>query len=114
MIDMRDAVQDLGDPYTVTRRAAAGMVNGYRVAGGSSTFTVTAVEDPITGDDLDRLPEGQRDHGMRALICDQELRTAIGGAEPDEVTLDGVAWQVVVSQPWRAGNFCRVVVARKP
>lgn len=113
MNDLSDAVRELGDPYTVTRRAAAAMVNGYRVAGSSSTFTTYAVEDPITGDELLRLPEGQRSRGARALICDQELLGVQSGAEPDEVTIDGAQFQVQTAQPWRAGGFCRVVVTRK-
>jgi hypothetical protein len=115
MEDVSDAIRELGDPYTVTRRAAATMVNGYRVAGSSSTFVTTAVEDPIAGDELERMPEGQRRRGVRALFCDQELLTVgdPGGAEPDEVEISGVPWQVQTCQPWAAGGFWRVVVARK-
>lgn len=113
MDDVSDAIRTLGQKYTVTRTAATTRVDGYATPGAVSTFTTFAVEQPLSGDQMARLPEGARSRGARGLICDQALVTADPGPA-DVVELDGSLWEVQDSKPWRQGNFYEVVVARKP
>lgn len=113
MDDLSGAIREIGGAdYTVTRGSST-MVGGYPVAGAGSSFTVCAVEQPLTGDELARLPEGLRTRGVRGLVCDQPLLTEASGVA-DVVTIDGVEYEVQTSKPWTMGNFYEVVVARRP
>jgi hypothetical protein len=83
--------------YTVTRYTDGAYTNGLPNQGTSSTFTIRASIQPMSGDELQRASEGLRaTHGIkiyasRAVV----LRTVEAqGAQADRVTYDGRVYQI--------------------
>lgn len=113
MLDMTDAIRQLGDSFTVTRTAPSTMVNGYPVAGAVTTFTTVGVEYPLEGDELQRLSEGLRTRGVYGIICDKPLLT-VDSAVADTIVIGGNVHEVHRSEAWRSGNFYRCMLVRKP
>lgn len=65
--------------------------------------TILGSLQPVSGSDLQKLPEGDRSRVVMKLYAQAELRTATpGGAPADEVTFGGVRYLVYQSQPWPA------------
>ncbi len=99
--------------YTVTRRATGSLANGDWTPGASSTFTVEADLQPLSGNDLKILPEGQHGEEMQKLYLSVELFTARLDKEADQITIDGAEWKVINVRKYTilTGNF-KVIVAR--
>lgn len=96
--------------YTVTRTAAPTVVDGYAVAGASSTFQVVAVVVPLSGRDLQSLPEGLLATDSRKVITATQLRPT------DVVTIDSEPWAVYgIDGPYtlRGGTHYNALVARQ-
>ena len=101
--------------YSVTRRAAPTVVNGYAVPGATSTLSITASVQPAPGRALDLLPEGYRNRGGLLCFTATVLRTAQAGQVPDLVTVDGVQHEAVQIAGWEAlGNYQAVMLVRLP
>jgi len=102
--------------YTVTRRGAGTYdTAGVFVEASSSTFTITAVLQPLSGRTLDAQPSGQRGVDTRLLHTATLLRTRDGDGAPDVVTIGSESWVVLECQPWvhpTGGSFYRVRVER--
>lgn len=90
--------------YTVHRRAAAVYVHGRAQAGVDSTIQIVASVQPVTGNDLLRLPEGRRSVETRVLFTATELRAGGQGKdhEADHVEMDGERWEVQLAEKWPA------------
>ncbi len=101
--------------YTVTRRVAATYdTSGVRVAGASSTLSITASVQNISGRDLKSLPEGQHADDMRVLFTTTELRTRTPAYDADRVAIDGEAFEVVkVRKASIRATFYRCYLSRK-
>lgn len=98
--------------YTVTRRASTSYIDGRAVAAANETFTIRAMEAPMSGQLLARLPEGLRGKETRLIFTTTELRS-FGAGEPDRVEIDGLSFQVQLVDPWKKlGNFVRAVLVR--
>jgi len=96
--------------YTVTRRGPTTSVGGRATLAGSSTFTIQASVQALSGRDLQRLPEGMRVQELRKLYTPTQLQ-AIGA--PDVVSIDGSSWEVQTVEDWSGlGNFFKVIVQR--
>jgi len=80
----------------------------------SSTFTITASVQPLSGRQLDRLPELLRSREVQVLFTKDELRIASATTEGDLVTIDGDVWEVQQVENWRTlATFTRCLVARR-
>lgn len=67
----------------------------------STSATLRGSVQPLTGHDLEQLPEGDRSRGVLVVYSYGELRTAIpGGAPSDRVTYRGVTYLVYQVQDW--------------
>ena len=89
--------------FTRTRYAASTVVNGEPVAGATTTTTITGSVQPLTGREVERLPEGVRQRVTLKIYTTAELRAADPTTSPkrrgDEVTVDGEVFEVTeVSQ----------------
>lgn len=94
-------------PFDIVRRPpiarAAGRVTD---AGEPQKLKGEGSFQPITGQDLQRLPEGQRADATIALFTDSELLTGkVPGTRPDHViprgkVYEGVLFEVQSWQPW--------------
>lgn len=116
LMDLSGAVLSLSSgTYTVTRYAAASFSSTGRVsAGTSSTFSITASVQPVSGREIDRLPEGLRAREVLALYTDTALQTrnSTAGA-PDVVSIDGSAWEVQTVENWNSlGTFYKALLTR--
>lgn len=98
--------------YTVTRRAAPGVVpDGRMHASASSTLTIQASVQPMNGRELQRLPEGARVAERKNVYTRTLLQ--VNGA-PDVVTIDGRDYEVESIQDYVGfgADFYKVTVAR--
>lgn len=90
---------------TITRYTGGGAdANGRATARSSTTSTVRGSVQPMTGQDLKRLPEG-------TTFSDTQAVFVTAAVEPgDEFTIDGQRYQVAFASPWMtAGNYTRAV-----
>ncbi len=96
-MSLRDAIASLADggPFTVTR-TAEGTTDDASVytPGASSTLTIEALIQPITGRVLRDAPDAQRTDASIVIYTLVELRTRTKTTEPDVVTYDGEPWIV--------------------
>jgi hypothetical protein len=101
--------------YTVTRRAVGAYSDGRWTPGGTSSFSIIASIQPVSGRLLLALPENERTEEQRVVYTITELRTRIGAADPDVVTIDGDAWEVSRVDRWQAFGAVhyRAFVARQ-
>lgn len=105
--------------YTVTRPVAranpVGTDGRYDAPSSSTTFTIRAGVFPLTGRELDRLPEGLRHEEVRQVFCVERLQTVEADQEPDVIAIDGASWQVEAVQDYSAsGNYFRALVRKIP
>lgn len=101
--------------YTVTRTAAGTRTLGRYTPGAPSTFSIVASIQPVTGRDLQTLPEGQRAEETRVVYTTTELRTRTATVEPDTLSIDSETWAVTKVERWQAfgGTHYRAMVARQ-
>ncbi len=97
--------------YTVTRWAADSYdTNGVLVKGATSTLSVLACVQPLTGRDLQRLPEGRRTREGKAVYTATALRV-----EPvaDRISIDGETYEVESVRVWYdSGAYYRAVALK--
>lgn len=81
---------------TGTRSSTGGYVNGRWVDGVEEPLSFKGNVQPVSYEELQRLPEGLRDKDMILVMTQFELRTAnqIDGTEPDYITWQGRSYQV--------------------
>lgn len=111
--DMSDVISQLGTgTYEVTRYSST--TTGGRVSTAvASTFEIEAHVQPLTGREIDRLPELLRARETRAVFTTTALRTGYTGQQPDRITINGAAWEVEKVEPWDTlGGYHRAIVAR--
>jgi hypothetical protein len=89
--------------YTVTRMAADSYVDGLKVDGSTSTFTIRAGVQPATSQEIQMLPEGARTEETLTVYTSTALKTGGEGAatERDRISIDGGVWDVKAVQTWR-------------
>lgn len=100
--------------YTVTRTAAAGIVKGRATPGATTTISIVASIQPVTGKDLKRLPEGLRTEDLIAGWTSTELRTAaVAGVYADKITYLGGSYEVQKVESWdETGNYFKFIAMK--
>ena len=99
MSDLTDILADpdfrTGNPvwgYAVTRRAAPTVADGIATDGATSSLTTgPAILRPLSGSDLQALPEGYHVADLRKILTTADLRDGKSGTPADIVTIDGEA-----------------------
>lgn len=95
----------LGEEPITLRRAAAGSrdATGAYVPGTTSTTTIKASVQPLTGKDTNSLPEGERHKDWLKLYTRSELRPVNQhtGAAGDRVEVDGITYEVRAVKRYR-------------
>lgn len=101
-IEAAEMIEEFGDTFTVTRRAAATFSAGIATAGATSTLSIYAAIWPASGRDLQRLPELRRSLETRAGVTATQLLVGGQGAtnEADMITIDGALWEVQQCASW--------------
>lgn len=100
--------------YTVTRRSASAYgTDGRLDAPTTSTFTVPACVQPLTGRELEKLPQGMQTAELLSIWSPIELRTQGTGQDPDLVAIDGDTWEVQKVERWNTlGAYWRAILAK--
>lgn len=117
VMDLSDVVLALATgTYTVTRASGVGTyVDGVFVPASTSTVDVVAGVYPLTGRELQRLPEGLRTKELRQVFTVDPLLVSAPEQRPDVVSIQGATWQVETVEDWEpAGNFYRNIVSKEP
>lgn len=97
-----------GGPLTVERAAPDTYdVHGRLVAGGVTTSTVTAAVQPVTGEDLRRLPEGLRASAAVTVWAAGELQLG------DVLVYEGRRYSVGHVEKWFAASYWRAVATEE-
>jgi hypothetical protein len=114
--DMSDVIEMLASgTYTVTRRSPPAFLAGRRQPPIEAVFTTIGSVQPASGQVVDRLPEGKRNHEAMTMWCQVQLKTAEAGQEPDVVAIDGASFEVESCKRWAAlGNYYEAVLTRRP
>lgn len=88
--------------YSVSRQVASSYDEHGRLvdAGAVTTLSIPAVVQPLSGDDLKQLAEGQMPSDRRVIFALEELRTRTPTHDPDIITIDGRAWEIVTVEAW--------------
>jgi hypothetical protein len=102
--------------YTVTRTAQGVYTNGRYTPGATTTFPIVASIQPVTGRDLQLLPEGQHASESRIVYTTTELRSRATANDPDTIAIDGEAWDVISFERWEAfgDTHWRGIAGRRP
>ncbi len=100
--------------YVVTRRSASAYgTDGRLVVASTSTVSITACVQPLSGRELERLPEGLRTRELKAIYTATELKTQGSGQDPDLVSIDGDSYEVQRCDRWaELGSYWRVVASK--
>jgi hypothetical protein len=80
--------------YTVTRPGAVTFVGGLRQVAAGSTFSIYASVQPLTGRQLQMLPEAFRTAARYKLYTESQLQVAAEGRLADRVSVDGESFEV--------------------
>ena len=88
---------------TLCRRAVTIDAHG-RTAVTETTTPIGAVVRPATEQDLERLPEGDRDRGYIKVLSETAMQAATAGAQPDEIIWSGSRWVVKTCDSWQYGR----------
>lgn len=102
--------------FTVTRTAEGSQTLGRYTPGGTSTFPIDAVDQPLEWRTLLPLPEGVRAEDVKLLHTTTALRTRDGNGEADFVTIRGddyYVWKVGGPYTIRGNTHYEAHVARK-
>lgn len=88
---------------------------GQFTASATTSFNILASIQPLSGNEMQSLPEGRREKEAIRLYTSTELKIAAeGGANADVVTIAGKDYEVIAVYPWRNGilNHFKVIVSR--
>lgn len=95
---------DTSEIVTVERSSGGSYVNGIYQKGATATFkTVCSVQQP-SPDELQNLPEGERDKDIRKFISKKSVRTASDrdGLIADTIIYKGVRYKLISAGDWNA------------
>jgi len=91
----------------VTRYDSVSIVKGRHVPGSdiTSTINITCSAQPITGKEMETLPENRRNTSAYTVFTETELQTTndATGLKPDRLTLFGKVCEIIQVQPWQNG-----------
>jgi len=101
---------------TIRRGVAGSSVKGrYSPGATSDTAGVTASVQPISGDELERLPEGIRSRRPAKIYTETELKQkdTTAGTPPDLIIWDSETWEVVSVEKHAWGTYYKALIVRQ-
>lgn len=113
-MNLSGVIESFASTYTVTRQSASAYGDdGVLDAPTTSTVTIRACVQPVTGRELQRLPEGLRTRELLSVWTATQLFTQGAGQDPDLLDIDGDTWEVQTVERWDTlGAYWKVVVAK--
>jgi len=101
---------------TVKRYTAAALVKGVYQPVTPTTFTIKASVQPMSGDEVLTLPEGDREKELQTVYTDTLLRTIDQDTktEADRVVWNGSDYEVIKVRPYQMGalDHYECIIAR--
>jgi hypothetical protein len=106
---------DTAQIIKVERKAGGERINGVWVPGAASTFMAMASAQPATPDELQNLPEGQRDKSIFKFISNKPIYTARDRqqGEADIIIFKGIRWRVISGADWDSYGHTTVLAAKE-
>ena len=101
--------------YTVTRSASAPVyVDGLLQAPTTTTLTIEAAVQPLSGRERLMMSEALRDRETKNLWTTTRLRTATPSQRADKVSIDGDSYTVMILEEWPVrGGYYKAIVAKE-
>jgi hypothetical protein len=113
MTDLSHVIVSQGATYTLTRSPKLGYVNGRVQPGVPTASTIVAVVAPVSGRELERLPEGMDTRELLQAFTIIRLYTASDVYAPDVLTVSGEDYEVQQVEDWSPhGNFFRSILTK--
>lgn len=106
---------DTSEVLTVVRTSGGGYIDGIYNPGTESTFkAIISVQQP-SPDELQNLPEGERNKDIRKLISNKILRTASDRDSliADKVIYRGIRYKIISAGDWSAYGHTTAFGARE-
>jgi len=114
-MDLTDVIASfVTGTYTVTRRSPSAYgTDGRLDAPTTSTFTVDACVQPVTGRELERMSEGLQTAEILTIWSPVELKTQASTQDPDRISIDGDTWEVQKVERWNTlGTYWRAYLGK--
>lgn len=91
--------------FTIERQAPGTFVNGKPVPGAITNMTIMATVQPLSGDEILLMPEGERKSQYVTIFTDTLLNapsTSPVGFYADTILAFGQKYKVLVVEPWQS------------
>lgn len=91
-------------PVTLRRPSAGAYVNGLWVEGATTDSIITASIQPLTGEDMEELPEGRRESEGYKMYTSTQVRTvqeAGSDQNADRIVFNSKEYEVHRVNPWQ-------------
>ncbi len=114
-LDVAAVVDGMAQPVTLLRYAAPTIAAGRASYAAPTSSTIAALVVPLSGRELDRLPEGVRQRARFAAFTTSTVRTASQeiGVKADELVFEGETWACEQEQGYRqVGGFARLILTK--
>lgn len=100
--------------YVLTRTTQGTYAAGRYTGGSTSTISIVASIQPLSGRDLQAMPEAQHGTETRVVYTKTPLQTESPAGPPDRVTIDGELWEVTQAFRWEAfgGAYYKAFISR--
>jgi len=100
-MSLRNVIDRHGISCKVIRQAVGTYTDGRFVpAANQPKVTITAVIQPLSGRELEALPEGQSAEDTRVVFTEYKLVTRTPTSSPDQIEYDGELWRVYQVERW--------------
>lgn len=111
---LSETIERLGTSYAVTHRAKSTVRGGRELKGAETTEYVTAMVQPLKGDEIERLPEGMRGKDLRVVYSSSELRTQGSTWLSDLISIGDQTYEVSSLEDWSThGGYWKAIVSRQ-
>lgn len=108
-----DAIMSFALDYPMNRRGPTTYTGGIVDPQDGQMSTLTAAIHPVSGRDIERLPEGTYAHETIVIYTAQELKVADGAQEADRVEYREEVYVVITVQRWDdVGGFWKAFAKR--
>lgn len=115
-INVSEAIDgDTGQIITVVRKTGGAYVDGLYVEGVESSFkTIASVQQP-TPDEIEKLPEGERNKDLFKFYSKKPLRATSDrdGTEADIAILNSVRYKIISAEDWNIFGHTVAIGARE-
>lgn len=88
-------------PLTIYRQNPGSYVNGQWIPAGETPIAITASIQPLTGEELQSVPEGRRNRKNYNLFTSTFVELVHNGANPDQIDIFGERYELIKVDVWQ-------------